>query len=233
MTIYVSGDQLIAFNARVGGSVLNKVAVDAAADRPSAGFGDHEEYPDLVEKAAVLLHGIASTQNFSDGNKRTAWVAMRFFLEINGVSLRQPPRIAAESFVLTVATGLFTVAQVSEWIRQHVPNGRMQIHGGRLSLAALTSPNGLMENIDATEVTITGPGVLILQENVAISGGSIHTGDGNIEAIWWELDPSRTGVIMGAVGVRNCSFSECHFVGTGIAGTADFAHTFFSGMQVD
>ena len=39
---------------------------------------------DLALQAAVLAHGIAEGQQFIDGNKRTALIAMLVFLEING-----------------------------------------------------------------------------------------------------------------------------------------------------
>jgi death on curing protein len=38
----------------------------------------------LALQAAVLAHGIAEGQQFIDGNKRTALIAMLAFLEING-----------------------------------------------------------------------------------------------------------------------------------------------------
>jgi death on curing protein len=44
----------------------------------------HYEQADLALQTAVLAHGIAETQPFVDGNKRTALVAMLTFLEING-----------------------------------------------------------------------------------------------------------------------------------------------------
>ena len=43
---------------------------------------------DLALQAAVLAHGIAETQPFVDGNKRTALVTMLTFLEVNGQRVR-------------------------------------------------------------------------------------------------------------------------------------------------
>jgi len=44
----------------------------------------HYEGADLAQQAALLLCGIAETQPFVDGNKRTALVVALTFLEING-----------------------------------------------------------------------------------------------------------------------------------------------------
>jgi death on curing protein len=47
-------------------------------------------------QAAVLAHGIAETQPFLDGNKRTALVAMLTFLEINGYRVQATDRELAD-----------------------------------------------------------------------------------------------------------------------------------------
>jgi death on curing protein len=44
----------------------------------------HYQDADLALQATVLAHGIAESQQFIDGNKRTALIAMLVFLEING-----------------------------------------------------------------------------------------------------------------------------------------------------
>jgi death-on-curing protein len=44
----------------------------------------HYQDADLALQATVLAHGIAEGQQFIDGNKRTALIAMLVFLEING-----------------------------------------------------------------------------------------------------------------------------------------------------
>jgi hypothetical protein len=71
----------------------------------------------------VLLHGIASKQVFSDGNKRTAWLAALAFLELNGIEIRHVPGIEAEPFVLSVATGTFEVPQAAEWFKYQEQSG--------------------------------------------------------------------------------------------------------------
>lgn len=43
---------------------------------------------DIATQAATLAHGIAQSQSFIDGNKRTALIAMATFLGLNGWVLR-------------------------------------------------------------------------------------------------------------------------------------------------
>ena len=50
---------------------------NSALHAPAAGFGDDDFYPDLVDKAAVLIVRLARNHALPDGNKRAAWVALR------------------------------------------------------------------------------------------------------------------------------------------------------------
>lgn len=119
MTIPVSAELLIALNKEHGGpgaGVADRGGVEACAARPFSGYDGVQKFPTIWEKAAALLHGIASTQNFTDGNKRTAVVATLYFLEQNGESLRKLPRISKEAAVLSVATSLLSVQETAEWL---------------------------------------------------------------------------------------------------------------------
>ncbi|WP_237326144.1 type II toxin-antitoxin system death-on-curing family toxin [Streptomyces sp. CBMAI 2042] len=78
--------------------------LESAVHRPSAAMFGEEAYPDLIDKAAVLLQSLAVNRSFFDGNKRTAWLSCVTFLAMNGVDLR-PDIDAAERPVIDVATG--------------------------------------------------------------------------------------------------------------------------------
>lgn len=65
---------------------------EAALAAPFAtGFGARELFPGLSEKAAIYCSRIATYHPLPDGNKRTAYDAMREFLDRNGVVFRHPP----------------------------------------------------------------------------------------------------------------------------------------------
>jgi death on curing protein len=77
-------------------------ALDSALARPI----NHATYEgaDLATQAAILAHGIAQSQGFIDGNKRTALLAMTTFLALNGWDVDVPdPRLA--QLILDFATG--------------------------------------------------------------------------------------------------------------------------------
>lgn len=125
MTVYLTVEQLVQINAENGGTVNDVDGLEACAHRPQSGSGDEDFFPDVWSKAAVYLHGIASTQYFSDANKRTAWYAAATFLRLNGYQLPDIETIDAETFVQAVAQKVFnttedqdlTVKKAAEWFR--------------------------------------------------------------------------------------------------------------------
>jgi len=72
----------------------NRDGLEGALARPAAHA--HYEDADLARQAATLAHGIAEGQQFIDGNKRTALVAMLTFLEVNGLRVEASDRELAE-----------------------------------------------------------------------------------------------------------------------------------------
>lgn len=67
---------------KAANQLRNKAGLESALARPETYA--HYQAADLALQATVLAHGIAEGQQFIDGNKRTALIAMLTFLEING-----------------------------------------------------------------------------------------------------------------------------------------------------
>ena len=61
---------------------------DSALHAPAASFGDHEFYPDVVDKAAVLCWRLARNHPLPDGNKRAACASLVLFIDLNGGTSR-------------------------------------------------------------------------------------------------------------------------------------------------
>jgi prophage maintenance system killer protein len=57
---------------------------DSALAVPRAAFGDHEAFPTLIEKAAILVERLTRNHPLPDGNKRCAFLALERFLAANG-----------------------------------------------------------------------------------------------------------------------------------------------------
>ncbi len=123
MIRYPTVEQILRSNMRYGGDagVRDLGLIEAAAARPQQEFGGVQAYDTLFEKAAVLLHSLASTQGFCDGNKRTAWNITVTFLQGNGRPVRGVAPIEAEAFVMSVAVSAWTnrtVAKAAEWLEE-------------------------------------------------------------------------------------------------------------------
>ena len=106
---------------------LDRDGLLGALARPFSGFGNREFYPTLFEKAAALLHGIASRQVFENGNKRTAWSCALIFLDMNGVDLGYVPTVHANMFVRAVGLDhSLEIADVAEWFEVTYELGRTE-----------------------------------------------------------------------------------------------------------
>ena len=68
--------------AEAADQLRNRAGLESAIARPETYA--HYQDADLALQATVLAHGIAEGQQFIDGNKRTALIAMLVFLEVNG-----------------------------------------------------------------------------------------------------------------------------------------------------
>ncbi len=77
---------------------------------------------DLHELAAASAFGIARNHPFLDGNKRSAWVATRTFLMLNGVLLK-PDRAESVEQMVRLAEGALDEAAFAAWLRLQPASG--------------------------------------------------------------------------------------------------------------
>lgn len=118
--IYLSADELL----RVAGTVVPAGAVvrdagllESAAVRPQTTVGDADAYPDLVGKAAALLHSLARNHALIDGSKRLALAGVIVFLGVNGARMIAT-NDEAYDLVMDVASGdLADVTTIADRLR--------------------------------------------------------------------------------------------------------------------
>lgn len=75
--------------------------------------------PDAAELAASYAFGIARNHPFTDGNKRTAFVAMEVFLDLNGWELGASDE-ACVLTMLALAAGQLEEEALAQWMRDHL-----------------------------------------------------------------------------------------------------------------
>ena len=91
-------------------------SLEAALARPLQKANYSE--PDVYGLAAAYLFGIARNHPFSDGNKRTAFVAAYAFLRLNGFVIEASQAEIIE-FVLAVAAGEIIEGGAAAFFRDH------------------------------------------------------------------------------------------------------------------
>lgn len=113
-TRYLPYEAIVDLNVQFGGpgsGVRDEDGLRGALGRIEQTMFGEDLFPTVWEKAAALTHAIASSQNFHDGNKRTALMASLMFLQLNGVEIRDLPPIQFDAFVRTMGLDGFFVEE--------------------------------------------------------------------------------------------------------------------------
>lgn len=100
------------------GGIRDRGLLESAVARPRAAFGGQEAYPDLFTKAAALGHSLALNHPFVDGNKRTAWEAMKRFLGENDARLRASTDEIVE-LMFRIEDKTLGLEAIAAWLKAH------------------------------------------------------------------------------------------------------------------
>jgi death-on-curing protein len=96
-------------------------ALESAMARPQ-NRAAYSEVSAAAALAASYAFGIAKNRPFVDGNKRTAFVALEFFLELNGYTLGADD-VECVMVMLGVADGSISEAKLAAWIDKNCSRG--------------------------------------------------------------------------------------------------------------
>lgn len=91
---------------------------DSALAVPRATFGEHEAFPTLIEKAAVLVERLARNHPLPDGNKRCALLALERFLAANGRPILDADPDTDVPMMERIAAGDVSQDEIAVWIEQ-------------------------------------------------------------------------------------------------------------------
>ena len=117
-------DAVLAMHARQiaehgGGSGVRDIGLlESALARPQ-NILSYEPDADIARLAASLAIGIAKNHPFVDGNKRTALVATRTFIILNGFELKASQQEKYLTF-LSLAEGSISEDELAVWLRERV-----------------------------------------------------------------------------------------------------------------
>lgn len=100
------------------GGIRDQGLLESALARPY-NLEAYGENADAAALAAAYGFGIARNHPFLDGNKRTAFVVMELFLNLNGWSLEADDAVCI-SMTLTLASGNLDEKMLGKWLRGHI-----------------------------------------------------------------------------------------------------------------
>lgn len=92
--------------------------VESALAAPFAGFGETDAYPDLVDKAAVLIERVVRNHPLPDGNKRAGLAITILFLERNERRWGEPDTERDAGMVERIAAGTTAFDEIRMWISE-------------------------------------------------------------------------------------------------------------------
>jgi death-on-curing protein len=102
-----------------GQGVRDEGSLLAAIARPFQTFDQQELYPNPVEKAAAIFESLIINHPFIDGNKRTAYLMLRYVLTNNSLDV-----MAFEDekykMVIAASSGIIRFDEIKIWIEQHL-----------------------------------------------------------------------------------------------------------------
>jgi len=91
----------------------------SALSRPENAYHCSDSKPDAAELAAAYGFGFAKNYPFNDANKRTALIAMRLFLRLNGYDLAASPEDKYK-MIIRVAASNISENELAQWVRKHL-----------------------------------------------------------------------------------------------------------------
>jgi death-on-curing protein len=120
MVMAIHDEVLSYFGGSAG--VRDAALLQSAIDRPGNRLA-YESTSNIFELAAGLCVGIAKNRAFIDGNKRTALLATRAFLFLNG-QIMEPSELEEVTTMVALATGELSEAKLALWLRANCRSAR-------------------------------------------------------------------------------------------------------------
>lgn len=118
MIRYVTFEVFVRQIEKRGFVVRDLGLVQSAIARPETSLFGEPAYLTLDLKGAALMESLAKNHPLVDGTKRSAWLGLNYFLELNNWEI-----VATEGqsfkYILDVATSVIDLTQSAAWIEAH------------------------------------------------------------------------------------------------------------------
>ncbi|WP_232183240.1 type II toxin-antitoxin system death-on-curing family toxin [Mammaliicoccus sciuri] len=98
--------------------VKEPTALNMLVNAPKQYVFGQEQYPTIELKGANLVRNIVKKHVFHNGNKRTAFISLIVFLELNGYKFMVSNKEAV-NYMVKLATKDINEGEIAVWIREH------------------------------------------------------------------------------------------------------------------
>lgn len=119
MSVALNLDAFVESLHDVGFVVRDAGLLASALERPHTTLFGKEVYPTLSHQAAALGQAIAKYHPMLDGNKRSAWIAMNVFLELNGYDIEANTNDAFD-LMLDIANDRIELDDIAGWLEKRL-----------------------------------------------------------------------------------------------------------------
>ena len=124
--------------------IINEGQLKFALEKPKMRVFGQEQYPELYQKAAILMETLTKTHSLSDGNKRVAMTTAQFMIEANDAKLVLP----LKSIKLSVDTAMDETDSMTELIQQWFKvHTAMNVHQLCVMLLEKTEENVIIQKL--------------------------------------------------------------------------------------
>lgn len=129
MTRQEMGEVIGALNGMSGAgvSVLNEGQLGFALEKPRMSLCGRELYPELHQKAAVLMETLCKSHALTDGNKRAAVMAAEYVASINGSTLVVPLKTARLTVDCAMDAGDEMSGEIAAWFKTHIARDELEL----------------------------------------------------------------------------------------------------------
>jgi death-on-curing protein len=117
VALAIHDEQLAEHGGRSG--ILDLNTLESVLARPKNRLAYGNPKPDLAALAAAYAYGIATTQVFVEGTKRTSEVVTRTFLILNGSDLRATDAEKVQVWS-DLGAGNLSETALADWIRERL-----------------------------------------------------------------------------------------------------------------
>lgn len=100
--------------------LIDRGRLEGAVGRPFATWGGQMLHRGVARRGAVLCEGILQAHPFDDGNKRTAWLLLVYFLGGFGWAIRGVSDQEGFDVVCHVVEHSLNMDQFTKWIADHL-----------------------------------------------------------------------------------------------------------------